>query len=206
MVSTAVLCLPWSLPAGTTTSRPAVKAPEILVGESRQEIPDWLARWELARVLSYTKKFDEALREYGRVLREKPDLSDARTEMAHVLYILQRHREALEELEKVGLGQLSAPARLLMAEILSTFKRYDEAEAIYRAHLAKHPTDGKVRLKLADILSWTKRYLAALEEFEILLRDRPQDTQLRRRYAFVLSWSGRHDDAARELKKTLPDE
>jgi tetratricopeptide (TPR) repeat protein len=206
MVSAAVLCLPWPLPADATTARPAVKAPEILVGEPRQEIPDWLARWELARVLSYTKRFDEALREYRRVLREKPDLSDARMEMGHVLYILQRHREALEELEKVGLGRLSAPARLLMADILTSYKRYDEAEALYRAHLAKHPTDAGVRLKLADILSWTKRYPAALEEFETLLRDRPQDTQLRRKYAFVLSWSGRHGDAARELKKTLPEE
>ncbi len=168
-----------------------------------EEVPDWVARWELARVLSYADKYDESIAEYLKLLKEKPDLSEARVELANVWFWKGNREKAIEILEKIPPKEVDEDSRLLMAEIYVAKKAYERAEPIYRAHLRKHPEDLRVRLKLAEMLSWVKKYDASLEEYQKILKKRPEDIQVRRRYAFVLIWAGRHEKAARELKKTL---
>jgi len=182
---------------------PAVKAPDITAMESKEEIPEWLARWELARVLSYMKRYDESVTEYRKLLREKPALAEARVEMAHALYVHGKNDEALRELESVPQKVTSDKARLLMADLYRAQKKYDQAEPLYRTYLKKNQNDLNVRLKLAELLSWSRKYDASLAEYEKILNVRPADIQVRRKYAFVLNWAGRHADAARELQKTL---
>ena len=172
--------------------------------EPREHIPDWMARWELARVLSYMKRYDESLGEYRKLFREKSDLWEARVEYASVLYWSGEPEEALKELEQIPIAKTDIKTRLLMADLYTAQKNYEKAESLYRLHLAKNPGDLKVRLRLADILGWGKRYSDSLAEYEKVLEEVPQDHQVRRKYALILIWSGRHADGARELKKTLP--
>lgn len=172
-------------------------------GDPGEEIPDWVARWELARLLSYAGKYDESIREYRKLLRERPEATDARVELANVLFWKGEKRQALEILEGIPPKALTEEERLLMANIYVAEEAYDKAEPIYRAYLKKHPDDLEVRLKLADMLSWAKKYEASLEAYEKILEKRPDDMQVRRRYAFVLIWAGRPEEAARELRKTL---
>ncbi len=167
------------------------------------EIPAWLARWELAKVLSNVKKYDESILEYRKLLREKPELFEARVEMATVLYWKGDSEKALEILEKIPSKELDKSGRLLMADIYVAGKKYEKAEPLYRAYLKDHPRDVSVQLKLAELLSWAGKYDESLTAYERILEIRPDDIQVRRRYAFVLVWAGRHEDAARELKKTL---
>ncbi len=174
-----------------------------LSAESGGEIPGWVARWELARVLSYAKKYDESILEYRKLLREKPSLSKARIELANVLFWNGDREEALRVLERVGPEGLDEDARLLMADIYRTRKDYDKAEPLYRSYLEKHPNDLAAKLRLAEMLSWTQQYEASLNLYEEILAARPDDVQVRRKYAFVLIWSGRQEEAARELKRTL---
>lgn len=168
-----------------------------------EEIPDWLARWELAKVLSNVKRYDESILEYRKLLREKPELSKARVELANVFYWKGDREKALETLEKVPPKDVDEGGRLLMADIYVANKDYERAEPIYRAYVREHPKDVTVQLKLAEMLSWAGRYDESLNVYEKLLEMRPDDIQLRRKYAFVLIWAGRNEDAAGELKKTL---
>ncbi len=180
----------------TSVSKPKMVKP----GE---EIPDWVARWELARVLSYAKRYDESITEYGKVLKEKPDLVDAKVELAKVLFWKGDDKAAIKTLEQIPPKNITGDTKVLMADLFVTQKGYGKAEPLYRAHLNNHPKDQSTRLKLAEMLSWQKKYDASLAEFRKILKAQPDDIQVRRRYAFVLIWAGKHSEAASELKKTL---
>lgn len=168
-----------------------------------EAVPDWQARLELARLLSYMKRYDESLAEYEKVLREKPDSVEARAEMGQVLFWSDKRNEALKTLELVPLEKMDDQTRTVLADLYGAQKKYDQAEALYRAYLDKHPEDWGTRLKLADLLSWSKRYRESLTQYEIILQARPDDLQVRRKYALVLSWAGRKAEAVKELRRTL---
>lgn len=174
-----------------------------VTAQGKEEIPDWLARWELAKVLSYSKRYDESIAEYKKLLKEKPNLYEAMAEMAKVLFWQGKHSESLTVLERIPANNIDDNTRIIMADIYIARKEYNKAEPLFRAYLNRHPEDVKTRLKLADMLSWVKRYNDSLAEYKIILNAVPNDIQVRRKYAFVLIWSGRHDEAAEELKKTL---
>jgi len=171
--------------------------------KSGEEIPDWLARWELARVLSYAKRYNESITEYRKVLKEKPDLVDAKVELAKVLFWKGDDKAAIKTLEQIPPKNITGDTKVLMADLFVTQKDYGKAEPLYSAHLDSHPKDQAARLKLAEMLSWQKKYDASLTEFRKILKARPDDIQVRRRYAFVLIWADKHSEAASELKKTL---
>jgi len=168
-----------------------------------EDIPDWQARLELARVLSHVKRYDESLAEYRKVLREKPDLTAARLELARVLYWSGKPEEALQHFSKLAPADMNSEDLITMADIYAAQKDYDKAIALYTSHLEKMPANHNVRLKLAEILSWSKRHAEALAEFETILQARPDDIQVRRKYAIVLIWADRKLDAIKELQKTL---
>jgi len=184
---------------GVAPIQPVQPAPESL----QEEIPDWKARWELARLLSYVKRYEESLVEYERVLEEKPDLWEAKVELAQVLYWSGRQSEASRTLEAIPAGHMDERARLLMADLYVARKAYDKAEPIFRDHLKAHPEDYRAAVKLADVLSWTRRYEEAILLYKEVLNARPDDIQIRRKYAYVLIWAGRQWEAAAELRKTL---
>lgn len=169
----------------------------------KEEISDWVARWELARVLGYAGRYDEAVAEYRKLLAAKPDLHEARIELASIIARQGKTEEVRRELERVPLDRIGDKARLLLAEIYAIRKEYPRAEVIYRDHLNRHSDDLEVRLKLAELLSWEKKYDDSLAEYEKILKARPDDIQVRRKYAFVLIWKGDFDKAAAELRKTL---
>jgi thioredoxin-like negative regulator of GroEL len=167
------------------------------------EIADWQARWELAKVLSYMKKFDESLAEYRKLLAEKPDLINAKAEMASVLLWSGKREEALTLFNSLPGAQLDGKTRLAFADVFITDKQYAKARDILSAYLKQAPDDQEARLKLADVLSWEKSYDASIAEFRKILQARPKDIQVRRKLANVLIWANRKEEAVEELKKTL---
>jgi len=189
--------------ANPRESAAAVRATDA-AASGLEEIPAWQARWELARVLSRLKRYDEAAAEYRKLIQEKPDLVEAKVEMAQVQFWQGKNAEAIAELERIAPTRIDDGTRELMADLYRANKRYDKAEPLYRSILERSPGNDQVRLKLAEILSWIKRYDESLAEYGKILAKRPQDIQLRRKYAFVLIWAGRLPEAAQELKQTLP--
>ena len=194
----------FSIPSLTQETSPKKpKRVKVVPVKPGDEIPDWVARWELARVLSYVKRYDESITEYGKVLNEKPGLTEAKVEMAKVLFWKGDQKAAVRILEQVPPKDMTGDTKVLLADLLVAQKDYAKAEPLYKAHLDSHPEDQAVRLKLAEMLSWQKKYDASLAEYRKILKARPDDIQVRRRYAFVLIWAGKHSEAASELKKTL---
>lgn len=191
----------------TPASRPCAQedrpGPHAASSGKSEEIPDWMARWELARVLSYTKRYDESVAEYKKLLKEKPDLLKAKIEMAKVLFWQGKKNDALAALETIEQDRIDDESRLIMADLYVARKSYGKAEPLYRAYLRKHPGDHRARLKLAELLSWEKRYEESLAEYRTILAALPDDIQVRRKYAFVLIWSGKKNEGAAELRKTL---
>ena len=194
------LLIPPSIQGESPSKPKLIKVAPVKPGE---EIPDWVARWELAKVLSYMKRYDESVTEYEKLLKEKPDLVDAKVELANVLFWKGDDKAAIKTLEQIPPKDITGETKVLMADLFVTQKDYGKAEPLYRAHLDSHPEDQAVRLKLAEMLSWQKKYDASLTEYRKILKARPDDIQVRRRYAFVLIWAGKHSEAASELKKTL---
>jgi thioredoxin-like negative regulator of GroEL len=193
-----------NLPSGSSQKLiPDAKSDRPLPNRQSEEIPDWQARWELARLLSYVKKYDEALLEYRKLLDEKPGLFKAKVEMARVLFWIGKTRRALELIETLPADRLNIEAQLMKADIYFALKKYEKAEPIYRSYLKTHPKAHSIRLKLAEMLSWVKRYEESINEFRTILKDNPEDIQIRRKYAFVLMWAGRRSDAIKQLKTTL---
>lgn len=168
-----------------------------------QEIPDWMARWELARVLSYAGRYEESVTEYKKLLKERPDLSKAKIELSKVLFRQKKGGEALAVLEGIDARQLDADSVLLMADLYRDRKSYDRAAPLYREYLEKRPGDNPARLRFAEMLSWEKYYDESLAEYRKILAALPEDVQVRRKYAMVLMWSKRYGEAAAELRRTL---
>ncbi len=169
-----------------------------------EEVQDWQVRMELARVLSYQKKYAESIQEYRRILAEQPTNEVIKLELAQVLAYDDKKEEALKLLQEVSVDKLDDKNKLAAADILASTNRFDSAEKIYQDYLKKQPGDLKVRLKYAQLLSWAKKYTDSIKEFRSLVRERPDDVQLRRKYALVLIWAGEPDKARELLEKTLP--
>jgi len=183
----------------TQNSAPAVIPP----GQSADVIPDWQARLELARILSYMKRYDESIAEYEHVLKEKPDLLAAKAELARILFWSGQTDKAFKMLQPIPLEDMDDQSRQVLADLYTARKDYTHAENIYQSYIKAHPDDLKARLKMADLLSWTKHYPESLVQYEIILKAKPDDLQVRRKYALVLSWAGRKAEAMAELRKTL---
>lgn len=167
-------------------------------------IPADEARVELARVLAYSKNYDESLREYALALAARPDDAALRAERGQVLGWAGRREEAVAELSAVPVAALPAPAAVLLADLILGERKFAEAINLYRRALVLAPDDLPTRFKLARALAWQQRYAESFAEFDRLLAAAPDDVQVRRHRAQVLGWAGRHEEAAAEWKRTLP--
>lgn len=170
-----------------------------------QELPEWKARWELARVLSYVQRYDEAIDEYQKVLEEKPSLQQARLEMAKVMAWAGKTDQAQDILESFSSEDLDPESRLDLADIYAAQKKYEQAVSIYDSYLRDNPDQDRVRLKLAQTLSWASKYESSLKHYEMLVNKRPDDIQLRRQYAQALTWAEQYEQAIEQYRKTLKD-
>lgn len=168
-----------------------------------ETIPDWQARWELARALSYLQRFDESLAEYRKVLVVRPNDGLIRQDYGQVLLWAGKTDDAYNELSRIPAAELTPAAALALGDALVARRAYSEAESIFRRELERAGGDQLTRLKLAELLSWTKRYDEALELYRAILAALPDDLQVRRRYALVLLWAGRTQESAEEMRRTL---
>ncbi len=170
---------------------------------SKDEISDWEARLELAKVLSYLKRYNESIQEFQKLLQERPDSVEVRLEMAKVLFYSGKTEEALTEFLQIPPQAIDDKTWIEIGDAYRKIKNYRQAQYIYEQYLNRHPQDDEVRLRLAELLSWEKRYEESVHQYRILLSHRPDDIQLRRRYAQVLTWMGDDEEAAKEWRKTL---
>jgi thioredoxin-like negative regulator of GroEL len=200
-----VVCLSFVLlapPATTAETLASPSAGELPPGFN-DPIPDWQARWELAKVLSYSKEYAESIAEYRRLLKDRPELLKAKAELAAVLLWSGNATEAHRLAATLPPGLVDPALRLSQVDLHIARQEFDAAGTLLRSHLASHTDDLAARLKLADVLSWSKQYDASIAEFRQILTARPGDVQVRRKLANVLIWADRKAEAAEELRKSL---
>jgi Flp pilus assembly protein TadD len=89
----------------------------------------------------------------------------------------------------------------LLADLYRKAGRVDDAIAVCRNGLLRHPHYATARLILAKALMSRQDFSAALAEIEAILRVSPNDVQCHRLAAEVHRRLGRIDDAARHLER-----
>jgi Flp pilus assembly protein TadD len=192
-------------PKEGTVEPPKVTKPDGPLTDPEGDIPSWKARWELARVLNYVKKSKESEAEYRKLLKEKPDLIEAKVELAATLFWQGQKEEGVKLLEGIAPAQLSEEGQAVFARLLIAQGRSTEAIPLLKTYLEKNPDDDALRVKYAEALSWNKSYPESLAEYQRVLKKHAQNAQIRRRYGMVLMWAGKYAEAAEELKKTLAE-
>lgn len=184
---------------------PAPPARATRIVPMNETIPDWAARWDLARALSYLNRYDESLAEYRKILAERREDAAVRQEYGQVLLWAGKIEESFAELSAVPAEKLTPAAAIALGDTHVARKEYDRAESIFRVQLQLRPEDHLTRFKLAEILSWSKRYDESLALYRTILAALPDDEQVRRRYALVLLWAGHVEESAAELRRTLSE-
>jgi thioredoxin-like negative regulator of GroEL len=194
-----------ALVASTDAADPAPTetAPTPAPSPIQGEMSDTAARLELAKVLTYDKKYPEAIETYHQVLASEPDNIEAKIGLSEVLYWTGKSDEAAAVLKDVPEDKLDDSGKLMLGDLLTAKKDYPSAIRLFTTYLNKKPDDWSVRLKLADVQSWTKDYPDALANYELILKARPKDRQVRRKYGMVLSWAGQNEKAAEQLRESL---
>ena len=151
---------------------------------------------ELARVLSYQKKYDGSLERYDRYLARYPDDMQARLEAGDVAMWSGDYDRAISQYEKVlGDAKLGPKADLKLAEVLAIKGDYGKVEKLYRKGLARNPDDIETRIRLAQILSYDRRYDESIAEYDAILERDPGNLNAMRGRADVLSWAQRYDES-----------
>jgi len=199
MLSCAALMASAGAAEPESTQTPATPLPS----PSEEEISDTEARLELAKVLTYDKKYPEAIEAYHQLLAADPNNTEAKIGLSEVLYWTGKTDEAAAVLKDVPEDKLDDKGKLMLADLLVAKKDYPSAIRIFTTYLNQKPDDYSVRLKLADVQSWTKDYPEAIANYELILKARPKDRQVRRKYGMVLSWSGQNEKAAEQLRESL---
>jgi len=197
----------WALFLGPARAAdPAVPSPSSTAARSPEtDISDTAARLELAKVLTYDKKYTEAMEVYRQMLATDPGNLDAKIGLSEVLYWTGNSEAAAAMLKGVPEDKLDDKGKLMLADLFVAKKDYEPAIRIFSTYLDRKPDDWAVRLKLADVQSWTKRYPEAIASYEAILKARPHDRQVRRKYGMVLSWAGQNEKAAEQLRQSLND-
>ena len=89
----------------------------------------------------------------------------------------------------------------LLADLYRKAGRVDDAVAVCRDGLMRHPHYATARLILAKALMSREDFTGALAEIEAILRSSPKDVQCHRLAAEVHRRLGRIDDAVRHLER-----
>jgi len=189
--------------AGAADSEPTQAPATPVPSPTEGELSDTATRIELAKVLTYDKKYPEAIEAYHQVLATDPNNIEAKIGLSEVLYWTGKSDEAAAVLKDVPEDKLEDKDKLMLADLLVAKKDYPSAIRIFTTYLNQKPDDYSVRLKLADVQSWTKDYPEAIANYELILKARPKDRQVRRKYGMVLSWSGQNEKAAEQLRESL---
>jgi tetratricopeptide (TPR) repeat protein len=165
-------------------------------GENTLPVPLWKVHWEKARQFVLQKKYPEAVLDFQQALTLKPNLDEARLELAQVLVTLERWGEAIIELSAVAEHQpLNEKVQKDLADLLTRKKEYRRANERYQWLMQKDPDNLPIRLSLAsNYYQLNELEKAMIEWRQVLIRD-PQHVEARTNLAEVLGATRRLDES-----------
>ncbi len=120
-------------------------------------------------------------------------------------YVAQK--DVLKALEKcrelVAANPSDAEARVLLADILSWEKEYDDAISEYKKALELAPDDRDTELKLARVHVWKGDLAGAEEVYGAIAEKRPDDVEAAALFGQVLTWRKKYGEAEKIFKNAL---
>jgi tetratricopeptide (TPR) repeat protein len=173
-----------------------------------------VAALQLARVLSWSKSYDDSVRAYDEFIAAYPSEIVAKQERARVLSWAKRYPEALAGYEDaiakasecVGMDCPNERAlRMEYARVLSWSGRYEQSLAEYEKlqlpAVPRNEDDRRAALERARVLAWSKRYQEARQQFEAVEQSGGDTFEARLGKAQVIYWSGDLRNAAVQLRR-----
>ena len=159
-----------------------------LVGEPRDRF--LLQQFKAATKAFQAERFGDARRQLQPVVREAPELVDARELMGIVLYRLGRWSEAVEQLEKFRELTSSTEQHPVLADCHRALGRWADVEELWAELAAESPsaeivTEGRIVLAGAKADRGDLPGAIATLEHRWRKPDRPRTDQLRRAYALA---------------------
>lgn len=171
-------------------------------------------RLQVARVLSWSRAYDDSIAAYDEILRNDPHQPNAQMERARVLSWAKKYPESLNAYEVAirDAGTCSSAGcpserslRIEYARVLSWAGRYEDALAEYeKLHISDPPANEEDRLAALDrgkTLAWAKRYSDATVQFDKLVAAGGDTFDARLGKAQVTYWSGNVRGAAVQLRR-----
>ncbi len=161
-------------------------------------------------LLSWERRYDEALERYDRLLAREPDNERASLERAKVLSWDRRYEEAAAAfavLLERDPGNIDA--RLGRARTLSWSGRQEPARAEYLAVLDEQPDSAEAMVGIAQTWAWSGRPEQARPWYERALRTRPDMREARLGLAYLDLWHGGRaaaTESVRRLRADYPDD
>ncbi len=195
----------WAAPADPA-KKPAQEKPGVetkikqVPGEGSHSTPLWKGYWEKARGAVLLNQYNEAVRFFRQALALKPNLDEARLELARVLESQEKWGEAIGELEVLADHQpLNIKIQKELADLFSRQKEYRRASERYLWILQKEPENLPVRLALArNFFEVNELEKALIEWRQVLIRD-PQNTEARLQMVEALIATRRLDESIQIL-------
>ena len=188
------------------------------VGEPRD-------RWLLSRLNKAARdfeaeRFNDARKQLQPVVREAPELADARELMGIVLYRLGRWSEAIKQLEKFREMASSTEQHPVLADCHRALGRWADVEELWAELGAESPrpeivTEGRIVLAGAKADRGDIKGAIAILEHRWKKPSRPRGDQLRRAYALadlydragkttrareLFTWVAHHDPEFADVK------
>ncbi|MFQ5706694.1 MAG: tetratricopeptide repeat protein [bacterium] len=185
--------------AGSYNSAAAVLNQALQLEPDRQDL-----RLRLSRVLSWARRYTEALQQYRSILETDPHNLDAMAGTAQVLAwkgdlekSVQTYQQALyqypqrDDLHR-GLGQ-----------VLGWQGKLRKAEAELRKAIQLNPESPANHKVLATIISWQGRYSEAIQNYKQAIEKAPDDPDAYASLMQVYRWSRRYGEALRTYQLAL---
>jgi len=165
---------------------------------------DYLACFELGRMLELQGQWAEAETWLRRSVELRHTLSEGLTELGKVLAKEQKFTEALASF---ATAQRQRPQdsqlHFLSGKALAKLNRHTEAIEQYRAALKLNPADWETHFELGGELDSANQLDAARTEFGEAARLSPGKAQNHFNYGVLLAKLNRLDEAQREFEKAL---
>jgi tetratricopeptide (TPR) repeat protein len=161
------------------------------------------AHFNLGNVLFHAGRVPEAIQQYERASRLRPD--DAGTYYNLGLAFAEEGKltEAIQEYERALQIKADAATHNNLGIALMKVGRTPEAIEQYEQALRIGPEDAGIHYNLAVALMKSGAMAAAIEQYQHALRLRPDDADLHRDFAAVLLQAGKLPEAIEQYKQAL---
>jgi tetratricopeptide (TPR) repeat protein len=161
---------------------------------------------DLAKVLSWSREFDEAILRYRELVEKSPSAVRYWLELARVFVWAGQQEEAIPHYrDYLNRVPSNLGARKELGRLLAQQRDFSGAMEQYNYVLRFRPNDIDARLGLARVLGWSGELEPSLLEIEKVLESNPENFEARLLKAYDLLWLGQID-ASRELFGQLTKE